>query len=335
MENNHFEEEETIKEKPLSKPMVLACYLVALLLVVSIVYGFTGIIADILTKALNKPVSRMDITNSIAVVFLMYRLMRIVGDHWRSNPKNEIGTAVTNLPNPFYDPSFRKGPLLIQKEYSALVTKYKLTQLAMKKINETLIAGMDAASRQKAQIKVMLRHNENANRLLRSYNFLHFIKDADTTQKMLKNILEECITVLEKDQSDKSISLFRVNENEQLEIIESVRINAESIAKRVFSKGEGFAGSVWGKGKPDFENNVVSSDPRFHDLGLQATPIGSILGFPLNVDDQILGVLCIQSEEKDGFVIPSDLRTVEFYARLCTLILLCDKIKNKSKRGGI
>ncbi|MEW9053384.1 MAG: GAF domain-containing protein [Neobacillus sp.] len=151
---------------------------------------------------------------------------------------------------------------------------------------------------------------------------------------MLRHTLAECITVLEKDQSDKSISLFKVNENKKLEITESVRINAESIAKRIFSKWEGFAGYIWGKGQPEIENKVKPDDPRFNDQGLSATPIGSILGIPLSVDDKIIGVLCLQSEAENGFVEAADLRTVEFYARLCTLILLYDKINNNGLQGG-
>ncbi|MFS0646724.1 GAF domain-containing protein [Siminovitchia sp. 179-K 8D1 HS] len=70
-----------------------------------------------------------------------------------------------------------------------------------------------------------------------------------------------------------------------------------------------------GEGKPEIVNVIDTSDQRFNDQGLPATPIGSILGFPLKVDDQILGVLCLQFEAINGFS-EADLRTVEFYARM-------------------
>lgn len=321
-------------EKPLSLYMVIFCYLVALVLVIAIVYGFSGIIADIISNATNKTISRIDIVTWIAVFYFLFRLTRVVGDHWRSNPNNEIGTAVTNLPNPFYDPSFTKGPLLIQKEFRALLQKYRINESILKKSNQALQLMEQEINRFHSQLSVLLRHNENANRLLKSYNYMLHQGDQEITNKMLRHTLAECITVLEKDQSDKSISLFKVNTNDQLEIIESVRINAESIAKRVFSKGEGFAGYIWGIGKAEIENTVDPQDSRFNDQGLPATPIGSILGIPLSVDDEILGVLCLQSERQEGFNEAADLRTVEFYARLCTLILLYDKINNNNTQGG-
>ncbi|OLS35434.1 hypothetical protein [Bacillus sp. MRMR6] len=102
---------------------------------------------------------------------------------------------------------------------------------------------------------------------------------------MLNHILEECITVLERDQSDKSISLFEVNQD-RLVIKASVRINAESIAKRSFGKDESFAGYIWGIREAEIVNCIGQEDKRFTDGGIPATPIGSILGFPLMVDNK-------------------------------------------------
>ncbi len=45
-------------------------------------------------------------------------------------------------------------------------------------------------------------------------------------------------------------------------------------------------------------------------------------------EGEIYGILCMQSESENGFN-EADLRTVEYYARMCTLILLYDKINNK------
>ncbi len=322
-------EDDGITEKPLSRTMIFACYLTALLLVIAIVYGFTGIIADIIKKVIH--VDRFIVLSYLSIFYLIYRLTISLGNHWRSNEKNEIGTAVTNFPNPFYDPGYVKGPMLLRKEYKNLQRKYKAIQAFLKKSLNTVDQYGKAIQKFESKLRVLIRHNDNSNRLIKSYNYLYGIRDKYFVEKMLNNILEECITVLEKDQSDKSISLFQVKED-KLIIKESVRINAESVAKRSFQKGEGFAGYIWEIGKAEMVNNIEKGDQRFAVGDIPTTSIGSILGFPLMVEKDIIGVLCIQSESEDGFN-EADFRTVEFYARMCTLIFLYDKIKYKNSNG--
>lgn len=319
--NNHY-----------SKWKWFFCYTVAFWLVIAIIYGFSGIVAEIVTNALSKEVTRIHIISIVAVGYFLFQLTRNLGNHWRASEKNEIGTAVTNFPNPFYDPNFKPGPLAIQKQYQDLFSEYRRKNMLLnnsKKYTTELEGYLNVFE---SKLRVLLRYNENTNRLIRSLNFLFLHKDAAFIQTMLRNILAECITVLEKDQSDKSISLFQVQED-RLRIIESVRINAESIAKRSFKKGRGFAGYIWHTQKPEIVNEIEPDDERFKDFQVQASPIGSILGIPLIVDEQILGVLCLQSEAANGFN-HADLRTVEFYSRMCTMILLYDKIMiNQSKEG--
>lgn len=330
-----MEEEQAIKEKPLHKLMVLACYSTALCLVISIVYGFTGIAADIINKTTKYQIDRFQILSFVSIFYLMWRLMINLGNFWRSNEKNEIGTAVTNFPNPFYDPSFTKGPLVLRMKYRELLTQYRFNRSLLKKGQETAAKLGVAIQEIESKLRVLLRHNDNSNRLIRSFNYLLWTGDEHLVHKILSQILAECITVLEKDQSDKSISLFQVKEG-KLFIKESVRINAESVAKRSFSKGIGFAGYIWSIRKAEIVNHIEKNDERFIEGGLPATPIGSILGFPLIVEEEILGVLCMQSESENGFS-AADLRTVEFYARMCTLILLYDIINKRDfnvKGGG-
>lgn len=320
--------------KKLSFMKKLFCYGLAFVLVSLIAYGITGFLKDVINYYGENDVTRMQIGSTISAVFFLAYLSYILGNHWRASEKNEIGTAVTNFPNPFYDPGFQKGPLLLRTRYNELHDRYEHNTKLLLQSEKQYEQAENIISVFESKIRVMLRHNDNANRLLKSFNFLIHQNTKNIDSKMLKNILEECITVLEKDQSDKSVSLFGVH-NDRLHIIESVRINAESIAKRFFTKGEGFAGDIWSKGESEIVNQIKKDDYRFDDQGIPATPIGSIMGIPLKVNDEILGVLCMQSESADGFS-NADFRTVDFYARMCTLIILYDKINNKEhiKEGG-
>ncbi len=260
-------------EKPLPKLMVFFCYITALMLVIAIVYGFTGIVSDIINKATNFQVDRFKILTYVGVFYLMWSLMINLGDYWRASEKNEIGTAVTNLPNPFYDPGFSKGPLVLRIKYRELLTQFKYNKSLLKRSQQNVKSLGEAIGKFESKLRVLLRHNDNANRLIKSMNYLFASGETQFIEKMLNHILAECITVLEKDQSDKSISLFQVRAD-TLVIKESVRINAESVAKRVFKKGEGYAGYIWGIGKAEIVNHINEGDIRFSDGGLPATPIG-------------------------------------------------------------
>lgn len=329
--------EQTENEKTTSLGKIIFCYLLAFILLAATIYGMTVPLARFLTwvadisgieRLKDSDITEIHVISFVAIVFLTYKLVRLIGDYWRSTG-DPIGTSGLNFPNPFYDPEFTKGPLLLQRRYKEVSTKLLLTQKLLQRSQEHTRKLKETLKSMEDKLRVSIRHNDNSNRLLRSFNFLFKNKSDDLTNQMLRYILDECITVLEKDQSDKSISLFKVHDDE-LKIIESVRINAESIAKRTFKKGVGFAGYTWKEGKPSIVNVIDNSDKRFNDQGLPATPIGSILGFPLKVDDQILGVLCLQSEAMNGFS-EADLRTVEFYARMCTLILQYDTIKGNKE----
>ena len=339
MENIELEDklqsgtETTQEPERLAWYMVILCYIVAFFLVGVMVYGFTGFIADVYNKVI-EPKQNANRFNVLAVAgafYLMGKLTINLGGFWRSNSKNEIGTAVTNFPNPFYDPSYSKGPLRLQVKYQEISSRYKVNRILLKRSEELINELKKTLGIFDSKIRVLLRHHDNTNRLIKSLNFLSKENNENFQSQMLGHILAECMTILEKDQSDKTITLFQVI-GERLVIKDSVRINAESVAKRSFEKGTGFAGSIWSKGEAEIVNKIDRDDSRFKDGGLAATPIGSILGFPLKVEDDILGVLCLQSEAEDGFN-EADLRAVEFYARMCTFILLYDKIEKKG--GGV
>ncbi|PHB52891.1 hypothetical protein COE92_18335 [Bacillus wiedmannii] len=318
--------ENNVRDKSLSKAMVFGCYVTALLLVIAIVYGFTGIAADVINNITTYEVDRFKVLAVVGSSYLLWNLMMSLGSFWRSNEKNEIGTAVTNFPNPFYDPGFIKDSIAVKSRYNELLSRFNVSNALLKRSQQNNAQLSTTIEQFESKLRVMLRHNDNSNRLIRSFNYLVGQNDELFIHKMLNDILNECITILEKDQSDKSISLFQLKES-KLIIKESVRINAESIAKRSFLQGKGFAGHIWNTKKPEIVNCIEEDDERFADDELTSTPIGSILGYPLIVDENFLGVLCLQSEAEDGFN-EADLRTVEFYARMCTLILLYDTINN-------
>lgn len=322
----------------LSWYMVGLCYICAFFLVGVIIYSFSGVLVDIIKLLLESAhmddqfgiIDRFKVLAFVGIAYFLWKLVVSLGGHWRTSSKNEIGTAVTNFPNPFYDPSYSKGPLVLQNKYRTVLTQYKVNRKLLERNKEKVDELVQTLGGFESKIRVLLRHHDNTNRLIKSLNYLTKKDEGLVETQMIGHILAECMTVLEKDQSDKTITLFQVS-GEKLTIKESVRINAESVFKRSFDKGEGFAGSVWESGIATIVNSIEDDDQRFTDGGLAATPIGSILGFPLKVEEDIYGVLCLQSEAADGFN-EADLRAIEFYARMCTFILLYDKMR--SKGGG-
>ncbi|WP_214725626.1 GAF domain-containing protein [Exiguobacterium sp. s143] len=325
------ENEVELSPLPLSKKIV--SYLVALLLLIVILYTALTAFSEPITFVLQKlnlisndqKINKITIYSTVSIIFLTYRIVSYMSRMWRRNEKIEIGTAVTSFPNPFFDPTFEKNQDDLQNKYSKLTIDYARSMELLNEANEIQDELKNNLIALENRLRIMIRHISNSNRVTRSLNYALHHKTKYSTEECLKIVLEECITILEKDQSDKSITLFGI-ENEELKIVSSVRINLESVDKRKFRKGEGFAGYIWGINKPEIINNINFSDSRFSEGGLPVTKIGSIMGFPLNVDGEILGVFCLQSEVENGFV-EEDLLTIEFYARICTLILLYDKLK--------
>ncbi len=333
------EEPQLAKEEPLSKKKLFLCYGVALILFMILFNTFLPTLSEWISIALFKlnliknvdNFDKWELFSAIGFVYLGYRIVRFIGNTWRTNEKIEIGTAVTSFPNPFYDPAFKKKASDLDRSYRELIVDYNKNLALLKEAGEHQTGLIDSLDQLEVRLRILMRHNKNATRVVRSLNYSYYKDSELPLDTGLKLILEECITILEKDQSDKSISLFKV-EGGQLKIASSVRINFESVDKRVFNKGVGFAGYIWEKNKAEIVNNIEGNDSRFEDGGLPATKIGSILGYPLAIDNQVVGVLCLQSESEEGFI-ESDLLTVEFYVRCCTLLMIHDKIKSTKAAG--
>lgn len=336
-------EKETIDEeveyKPISLFMKGLSYVVAGILLMLLLNTFLPTISEYITIFLIKVkliddedvVTKWELYSFIGMIYLSWRIIKFLSHLWRSNEKVEIGTAVTGIPNPFYDPTYEKNKTDLQNKYNKLVTDYTNKVELLKESDQVQQGLQDSINKLDVRLRILMRHINNGNRVIRSLNYAFYKRGTYTTAECLKLVLEECITVLEKDQSDKSITLFKVVDDE-LTVASSVRINFESVDKRKFKKGEGFAGDVWEKNAPEIVNNISEADARFAGGGLPVTKIGSILGYPLTVEDEILGIFCLQSEVEEGFI-EADLLTVEFYARVCTLILLYDKINKNLKQG--
>jgi putative methionine-R-sulfoxide reductase with GAF domain len=327
-DNNESETTNVImEEKRYPFWLWVACYLTALFVV-----GLIGLIAPIagLEKGfelIGISFPSLKVLFSFGLGFTWVYFGKKLGDYWRSTT-NELGTGITNIPNFFYDPNFKKGPFSLQREYFMLRMQYKKVKNDSSKLelmNEKLIEDVHFYQQ---KLGVFLRHHDNANRIISSLNyFTNMRHKSEYVQRLLKDILTECITILQKNQSDKSITLFQI-EGDKLNIKEYVRINANSFENRTFKIGEGFAGSTWETKEDTIINQVDYNDPRFGYFKPNHR-FQSILGVPLMVDKTMFGVLCIQSEISDGFH-EEDLRTVKFYAHMCTLLLQYDKMNSNN-----
>ncbi|TAA73137.1 GAF domain-containing protein [Planococcus salinarum] len=331
--------EEEVNFLPLSKGRKFLAYLTALVILIIFLNTLLPVIAEYLTigsKKLNliennEEIEKWDIYSIIGMLYLTFRIIKLLTIIWRKNKRIEIGTGVTSFPNPFFDPTYEKDQGDLQRKYNELVVDFNHKFKLLKESDEVQRELQESVSELYNRIRIMMRHANNSNRVIRSINYALYKKNKHTKEECLKIVLEECITILEKDQSDKSITLFKVR-GDELIVASSVRINFESVDKRRFKKGEGFAGDIWAKNEPEIVNDINPSDNRFAGGGIPVTKIGSIMGFPLNVDEETLGVFCLQSEAEDGFI-NEDLLTVEFYARICTLILLYDKMNLDKSEG--
>jgi signal transduction protein with GAF and PtsI domain len=131
------------------------------------------------------------------------------------------------------------------------------------------------------------------------------------------NVLDECVTILLEDRADKSSTIYFINEQQELEMFAYNRIEFSSSRGRKFKKGEGFAGHIWDSGETELVLDVNNS-PYFEGEYAPQHEYGSILGVPIRIGKEIVGVLCVQSENVEEFQ-DDDKRTVIFYADICAL----------------
>jgi hypothetical protein len=174
---------------------------------------------------------------------------------------------------------------------------------------------------------IFVRHHINANRLLSSLLNLWQERKKDWLLEFCNNVLDECVTTLTKDRADKSSSIFFVDEYNILKMYAYNRVDFNSSRERAFNKGDGFAGSIWENETPEIIQGI-SNDPRFQGEFSPNHRYDSILGYPIKIGKDVIGVLCVSSESEDGLN-EDDLIMVEFYAGICALARFCDIIDSK------
>ena len=233
-----------------------------------------------------------------------------------------------SMPNVIYDQAF-------EDEINILDPKLIKKNRELEDLNKQLFQELEQKQKEldnEAYISdIFIRHHKNASRLVRSLLLLINEGNPNWKWEFCNNVLDECVTILLKDRADKSSSIYFINAQDELEMFAYNRIEFISSRNRKFKKGEGFAGHVWETGEtlmvPDVrESNLFTGKfaPR-HEYG-------SILGAPIKIANEVVGVLCIQSEGTNGFN-EDDKITVNFYADICSLAHYYDIIVTK-RRGN-
>ncbi|QHW35549.1 GAF domain-containing protein (plasmid) [Paenibacillus rhizovicinus] len=318
-----------IRRTPLWK--IWTCYVTAFLFTVLILASLIGAAGSLLPESWAEHFSIWDLFEFAGLGFLIVFFTRFIGGMWRSRSE-DLKLGFTDFPNPFFDENFIQAPHFLRDEIEEMrghlaeaIAEGKRAEKIVRSLNRHALEKEQVIEELSKKLTVLIRHHENASRLLGSAAYLSYMGDVWRSE-MLNNILSECLTCLEKDQSDKSVSLFRVY-GDELRIEHYIRISAASARKMRLKKGEGFAGMVWDIGESQYLPDI-SANPSFAGQLKPNDEYSSIVGVPIRINGEVLGVLCVQSEVLDGFS-KQDLRTLRFYAHACSLIFVYDIMNSK------
>jgi putative methionine-R-sulfoxide reductase with GAF domain len=288
-------------------------------------------------KLLDRDIKALMLFQYLTVFLFVAYLTGRVAIKWRSR-KEDLKLGITELKNPFYDESFIASNDELKQKITDLKIELEKITLQRDNASDLLKTFRTVASSQatdlknlKEKLNVFLRHHDNSSRFLGSASYLLSLQKENWRKETLNNILSECLTCLEKNTPDKSVSLFKVYEDE-LRIEHYLRISAQSAHTLRLKKGEGFAGGVWVSAEPRYIEDITKAKEFEGDYMAQDS-YKSILGIPIIVNNEVLGVLCIQSEFLDGFI-KGDLQTLQFYANACGLIFVHDKMNKEGSEGG-
>ncbi len=236
--------------------------------------------------------------------------------------------------NPVYDPQFEDVP---QEEIQSIRTANNNLQDELdrlKDFTETLLQELELKDAELEEIQYVsetyIRHHKNSSRLVRTLTGLIAGGKEDWITEFYDNVLDESITVLHQDRADKSSTLFMADEG-RLKMAAYHRVNLISVDTRAFDYGEGFAGRIWETGEVELVNNIDESRYFKGDFSPNHN-YGSIIGLPVKIDHFVVGVLCIQSEDIDGFI-EEDVDTLKFYADICGLAYYYDSMNVKIDAG--
>lgn len=325
------------KAKTMPAWKVWVCYASAGLFTVLIFATLIGAVSALLPESWGNAGTIWRLFEYAGLSFLFIFFTRYFGDLWRGRSE-DLKLGFTDFPNPFYDENFVKAPHHLQKQIAELQEALRKAQSEgdraaniVRALNERALKQENIIHAMSKKLTVLVRHHENARRLLGSAAFLIYTGE-QWRQEMMNNILSEAISCLEKDHSDKSVALFKVH-GDELRIEHYIRLGARSARSVRLKRGEGFAGKVMEEGKVIYLPDVSKATELFGAMK-PSDDYRSIVGLPIRVNGDILGVLCVQSEVMDGFT-DQDLRTLRFYAHACSLIFVYDIIVAKIRAEGV
>ena len=236
--------------------------------------------------------------------------------------------------NPVYDPYFEDVGLEEIKTIQQENIKLKEDNQKLESFTDSLLDELEVKDVELENVQYVsetfIRHHKNSSRLIRSLTSLLDENSSGWTTEFYNNVLDECITVLHQDRSDKSSTLYII-EDDVLKMTAYHRVNFSSTRSREFEYGEGFAGNVWKNGEVELVSDICASTYFKGDFSPNHN-YGSIIGLPVKINHTVVGVLCIQSEGIDGFI-EEDINTLKFYADVCALAYYYDNINVTSDMG--
>ena len=306
----------------------LFSYIIALILVLTAFIGVSEVYVTIHKWIFSDSnISIVKISQIMAIVVMVLIATIALAKEIRAHP-GVVSIGTTNISNFMYHPDFEKQyDSIILKENKQLKTKINEQEQYSDELLDELET-KDLELEQVAYISdIFIRHHKNASRLVRS--LLQLLNEGSLHWKweFCNNILDECVTILLEDRADKSSTIYFINGDNKLEMFAYNRIEFSSSRRRMFKKGEGFAGHIWEMGETELVSDVLNS-PYFEGEYAPRHEYGSILGVPIKIGAKVARVLCIQSEDIDEFH-KDDERTVIFYADMCALAHFYDKLKNR------
>lgn len=309
-------------------------YFLSLTIIVILVSSLGSIVKELWNSS---NLEDIKLFHGILMVLASYGLVSLtmVYAKFIRTTKRPIPFVSIELPNVIYDDSFVKEGHFLDMDVLEENNELKIYVVELESLVDEYVDELNKKDRDlefEAHISdIYIRHHKNSSRLVRS--LLQLIHEGKPNWKweFCNNVLDECGTVLLKDFADKSSSIFFINNRNELEMFAYNRIEFSSSRKRRFLINQGFAGHVWSYGKTVLINDVNKSK-LFQGEFSPAHEYGSILGVPIKIGDEIVGVLNIQSEDIEGFN-HDDERTVKFYADMCALAHYYDRIIKKGEES--
>jgi putative methionine-R-sulfoxide reductase with GAF domain len=310
------------------KVKILVSWIIGFSLTTLIFIGVGEALVKIFSHWNDEKYTTFSMVRWLSFVIALIVISAGIAKYLRTND-NAVSIGFTNIPNIVYDEQFEKA-----KDYKDKRLIKKNTELhekinALEDYNIDLIAELETKGLEMDEITyisdIFIRHHKNTSRLVRSLTQLMEEGKQNWKYEFCNNVLDECVTILLEDRADKSSTIYFINDESKLEMFAYNRIEFSSSRERVFKKGDGFAGHIWETGETLLINDVSLDNEHFQGEFAPVHEYGSILGVPIKIGKEVVGVLCIQSEKAEDFA-EDDERTVVFYAEMCGLAHFYDRM---------